>query len=485
MRGELFNLIMDSRDTDTTDILTGIDDLLEPFYQAEKPRSEWRIGIEAEKFGVYAASGTPLTYYGSQGVQAIFHELCERYGWSEVREFKEGDVIALQKDDASITLEPGAQLEFSGSPLKTVHEICDEFRGHMAEIRSISRPLGIVWFGLGFHPFAKQEDLIWVPKLRYSIMREYLPSKGARALDMMRRTGTVQANADYESEADAIRKVRVALAIQPIVTALFANSPFIEKRIGERLSERAQVWLDVDKDRCGILPFAWEEDFSYRRYVEWALDVPMFLIKRGDTILKNTGQTFRSFLKEGFQGVRAAKADWTTHLRTLFPEVRLTNTIEVRGADAQAISLVCALPALWKGIFYDEQALGETERLISPLNAEELEKVRPEIAKKALRARVGNRLVLEWATEIVEIAHRGLKRLGHLNSKGEDETIHLNRLRRLVRSERTPAEALLAEIDPAIHLQSQLIARACRPSAINEVNPSVIIDGTGDDRECP
>jgi glutamate--cysteine ligase len=292
----------------------------------------------------------------------------------------------------------------------------------------------------------------------------------------MCRTATVQANFDYRDETDAVRKLRVALAIQPVVTALFANSPFIEGRIGTRLSERAAVWLDVDPDRCGILPFAWNEDFSYQRYVEWALDAPMFFFKRGTRIVQNTGQTFRTFLRDGFQGEQATLSDWTTHLGTLFPEVRLKNTIEVRGADAQSISLVCALPALWKGILYDGQALSEAEQLISILTPSQVQEARPEIARDALRARLAGRFVIEWALEVVEIAHRGLARLGCRNSVAEDETVHLARLRRLVANAQTPAQALLKQFEPTIDLRSQLIEHASRLSTKSGIDPWILSD---------
>lgn len=445
------------------DKIKGIDDLLEPFYEAEKPRSRFRVGIEAEKFGVYADNGLPLSYYGPRGVQAIFRQLCEHFGWIEEREFSKGEVIALRRKNVSLTLEPGAQLELSSAPHDTIHGICAEFRGHMEELQYISDKIGVVWFGLGFHPFARQDDLPWVPKLRYGIMRKYLPTKGNRALDMMRRTGTIQANLDYSSEEDAARKIRIALALQPIVTAIFANSPFVEKQIGDRLCERSHVWLNVDPDRCGILPFAWEKDFSYQRYIEWALDVPMFLIKRDHKIFTNTGQTFGSFIHDGYKGIKATRTDWDTHLSTLFPEVRLKNTLEVRGADAQTISLVCALPAIWKGLLYSDEALDRAESLITPLNPTIVQEAREEISRNALRARLGGRWMLEWAAEVVEIAYQGLKQLNALNHNGEDETVHLARLRRLIGKAQTPAEAMLEQLDPMIDLQQQLIDQAMRP----------------------
>lgn len=440
--------------------LRDIDDLLAPFHEAEKPRPRWRIGTEAEKFGVRRADGSPVGFEGKDGVKTILFELCDRHGWFAEREHEGGEVISLRRGDASITLEPGAQLELSGAPLGSIHQTCAEFRGHMAELRDISDELGIAWLGLGFHPFARQEALPWVPKLRYGVMKHYLPTRGTRALDMMQRTATVQANLDYDSEADAARKLRVTLALGPVVTAMFANSPFYEGHATGERSHRAAVWLDVDPDRTGLLPFAWSEDFGYRDYVEWALDAPMFLVKRNGKVLKNTGQTFRAFLADGFSGARATRSDWTTHLNTLFPDVRLKNTLEIRGADSQPTSMVCALPALMKGLLYDEEALSAAEALVSGLHYDEVLAVRAQVPREALAATLRGRPLADWARDVLAIAEAGLRRQGNLDRQGRDESIHLARLHALVRDGRCPADAMLAEIDGEKDLLPQILEKA-------------------------
>lgn len=390
----------------------------------------------------------------------VLAELVDRHGWFPARETSSGDVISLQRGDASITLEPGGQLELSGAPLTSIHQTCAEFRGHMAELRDISVELGIAWLGLGFHPLASQDDLPWVPKLRYGLMKRYLPTRGSMALDMMRRTATVQANFDYESEADAARKLRVSLALSPVITAIFANSPFVEGRATGERSHRARVWLNTDPDRSGLLPFAWKDDFGYRDYVEWGLDVPMFGFKRDGTLVTNTPQTFRGFMRDGFGGHAATAGDWVTHLNTLFPEVRLKNILEVRGADGQPTSMVCAMPALLKGILYEEKALAAAEELVSHLDHDRVAAARGDIADRGLRAELGGREVLDWAGRVLEIAEGGLERLSHLNRKGEDERVHLTKLRALIESGRCPADELLDEIDQSAPLLPQLLDKA-------------------------
>jgi glutamate--cysteine ligase len=313
---------------------------------------------------------------------------------------------------------------------------------------------------LGFHPFARLPELPRVPKLRYGIMEQYLPTRGSRPLDMMFRTSTVQANLDYSSEADAIRKLRVSLALQPIVTAMFANSPCYENHLGSRLSERADVWLHMDPDRTGLLPFAWDREMSFQRYVDWALDVPMFLIKRGAHVVPNTHQTFRKFLREGSEGQRATVGDWKTHINTLFPEVRLKNTLEMRGADAQPTDLICALPSLWKGLLYDDRALEQAERLITPLNPSILDAARSEIARDALSARLLGRSLQEWASEVVQIAWDGLDRQARKNDKGETETVHLSRLRSQVAEGKTAATLLRSRVAGATDFRAAVIEAA-------------------------
>jgi glutamate--cysteine ligase len=442
---------------DNDAVITNADDLLEPFFSACKPPSEFRVGTEAEKFGWRRGARSALPFTGPSSVQAVLLALAQRFEWQPERETADGEIIALRRGQSSVTLEPAGQLELSGAPHASIHDTQREFEQHFSELRTVSDPLDIAWFSLGFHPFARQAELPHVPKLRYGIMERYLPTRGNRALDMMRRTCTVQANLDYASEHDAIRKLRVGLALQPITTALFANSPYYEGRKSELLSQRADVWLSVDPDRTGLLPFAWERDMSFRKYVEWALDVPMFLIRRGDRVEANTQQTFRAFLRDGRHGERAMLSDWRTHINTLFPEVRLKNTLEMRGADAQTAH-TCALPALWKGLMYDETALAKAEQLISPLSAAALEPLRLPIAQRGLRVNLLGRPLHEWAVEMLEIAHAGLTRLAVLNRNGESEAVHLLGIERLAQSGDSPANALLAALGDETDFNDRVIA---------------------------
>ncbi len=427
--------------------VASVDQLVGYILGFARPASEFRIGAEAEKFGVYA-DGRPIPYAGDRGVHAVLERLAERHDWALEAEHDGGAIIALSRGKASITLEPGGQLELSGAPQTSIHATCAEFRGHMAELAEISRELGIQWLGLGFHPFARQEDLDWVPKARYAIMREYLPTQGKHALDMMRRTATVQANVDFADEHDLVRKLRTAMGISSIVTAIFANSPIVEGKPSGYLSYRSFCWLDTDPDRSGILPFVFEDSFDVRRYVEWALDVPMFLVKRGDRVMRNTSQTFRVFLKEGIEGHRANLVDWEMHLNTLFPEVRLKRTIEVRGADSLPTDLTCALPALWKGILYDGDAMDAAWALVRAMTIAERETLRAEVPRLGLGARLGRHALRDVAKALIDVAYDGLKRLRVLSRDGNDESVHLDRLREMIHADGSPAEHLLARWRP-------------------------------------
>ena len=437
------------------------DDLLAPFVTAFTPPDLWRVGTEAEKFGLLADTLAPLPYEGERSVTAVLTALEELFGWFPEREYDGAAIIALKRGEASITLEPGGQLELSGSPVGTIHDTQAEWEQHMFELHDIGQRLGIVWLGLGFHPFAQQADLPWVPKLRYGIMREYLPTRGSMALDMMRRTCTVQANIDYESEADAMRKMRVSLKLSPIVTAMFANSPFIEGRITGERTHRARVWLNTDPDRSGLLPFAWSERAGFEDYIQWALDVPMFMVKRGSKAVKNTGQTFRAFMRDGFQGTEATLNDWVTHLGTLFPEVRLKKTIELRGADSLPSNLVSALPAIWKGLLYDEKARSRAEALCEPITFASAEAVRPDVAARGLQAEFLGKPMLQWAEQVLEIAQDGLANLHVPDRPGrKDERQYLEPLAALIEHGQTPADALLAKLDQSKPLAPQIIAHA-------------------------
>lgn len=442
--------------------LRGEDDLYELFRESEKPASAWKIGAEVEKIGVDRQTGEALRYGdpGLRNVPTILHTLIERHGWVSEPEVPGGPLLALRRGQASVTLEPGGQLELSGAPLGDIHAIATEARGHLDELRSISDELGLAWLGLGFHPTARQADLDWVPKSRYGIMQIYLPSRGAYGLDMMRRTATVQANYDYLDERDALRKLRVSMRLAPVTTAMFANSPFVEGHRWGGRSYRAQVWLDVDNSRAGLVPAVWHDGARYEDYVNWALDAPMFLIKRDKEVVENTGQTFRSFLRHGFRGHRATTTDWETHVNSVFPEVRLKRTLEIRGADCQGPATLHALPALWTGIFYDERALAEAEALSADFSHDEVAGVRKFVPGQALHAPFRGATLLPVAQRLLEIAEGGLERRARRNHSGHDERIYLAGLRSLLEHGQCPADVLLTGLPEGPLSLARLIERA-------------------------
>jgi glutamate--cysteine ligase len=439
------------------------DDLLAPFAEAGKPKAGWRVGAETEKFGVDRASGAPLPYEGERSVLRVFQLLRERHGWREERESADGPVVALRRGAAGITLEPGGQLELSGSPFPNVHHVAAELDQHLAELAALSGELDLAWLGSGFHPLATQAELPWVPKARYRIMRDYFPQHGHRGIDMMRRTATVQVNLDYADEADAMRKLRVALRLSPIVSAMLANAPFLEGRVapGYR-SVRAEVWLDVDPERTGLLPALMVPGCRFEDYVRWALEVPMFLFKRDGRVVANTGQTFRSFWQHGYHGHRATLPDWEQHLTTLFPEVRLKGFLEMRCADSLPRALCASVPALWVGLLYDARALDGAEALGERFAVAELEAVREQVARLGPGARLGNRPLRELGAELLELAQGGLERRGQLDASGTDERRHLCALARLVEQGRCPADeavdGLGDGLDPAA-LRMEILRR--------------------------
>ncbi len=442
--------------------ITSYDELLSLFHESIKPVEKFRVGAEMEKFGVFE-NGDPVPYEGENGVLALMKELAVTGGWNTEAETEGGPLLALLKDGASITLEPGSQFELSGAPLETCHQICAEFRGHLADLAPFSERHGIKWLGLGFHPFATRAqysgEASRVPKQRYSIMREYLPTRGGLALDMMLRTATVQANYDYLSEDDAMMKMRVALKLAPLTTALFANSPFVEGKAFGGKSMRAKVWLDTDPDRSGLVPMVWKRNSKFVDYVEWALDVPMFMFKRDGQKMANTGQSFRSFWKSGYQGHKPNMGDWKTHLNTLFPEVRLKNTIEIRGADTQGAKMACTLPALWTGIFYDKQALAEAEALTHDWTYDEVNATRKEVWNKGLGARFRGATLQPVAEKVLTLAAGGLERRRNLSPSGKDERAHLARLEELVAKGQSPADLLLEGLEYMRDPRAEIIAR--------------------------
>ena len=439
--------------------LRSVDDLAQVFRAAEKPAARHLIGAEAEKIGVFR-DGRPLPYDGPASVLAIFADLT-RFGWQPERESEGAPVIALRRGSASITLEPGSQLELSGAALPDVHQVSAEIDQHLAELRDVSARLGLAWLGVGFHPIARQADLGWVPKQRYAIMREYLPTKGSGAHDMMRRTATVQANFDYSSEADAMLKLGVSLRLSPILHAMTANAPFYERRVADAKSVRGDVWLRMDPTRSGLIERVWRSTSpAYRDYVEYALDSGMFLFKREGRVIANTGQTFRSFLADGYQGERALLRDWKLHLQTLFPEVRLKNTLELRSCDSQSRALQSAIVALMTGLLYDERALEQAWSLVADLDYDRVQADRPALVRQGLAGTLAGQPLRSFALRTLEIARGGLQRRARLDAAGRDERVYLEPLSRLIESDRCPADELLAGLEPNAELTpGELIAR--------------------------
>lgn len=429
--------------------LRGEEDLYALFTRAFRPTASL-VGIECERVALFD-DGAPLHYEGDArhpGVRAILDALVAEHGWTPVRDYEGAPVLALVRGGASITLEPGSQFELSGAPLDSVHAVAAELEQTRDEFASLHLTRGLNLLGLGFQPFAKQSDLDWVPKSRYPIMREYLPTRGQYGLDMMRRTATVQANFDYRDERDAMRKLRAGLALSPVATALFANSPFVEgARTGEK-SHRATVWLDVDNDRAGLLPFAWKDDATFRDYVQWALDVPMFIVKHGAEVKRATHLTFRRFMAEGFDGVPATESDWETHVNTLFPEARLKRTIEVRGADSVPLRYAAGLPALWLAALYDDEALSAVEARCVSLGHDAWAAARPRIAYEGLRAKVANTTVGEVAREVLAVCAKALAKRAKRDAQGRDERVYLDPLIALAADDRSVSDALFTGYDP-------------------------------------
>ncbi len=423
------------------DPVESVDQQVDVLREGEKPPEQWRVGTEHEKIGLYAGSWTPVPYEGERGIGALLGRVAELGGWEPVQE--RGRTIALRGDGASITLEPGGQLELSGAPLRTIHETCDEFHRHLALMQEACEPLGIVWLGLGINPLFGVADVPMMPKERYRIMREYLPRRGPLALEMMLATATVQANFDWASEADMVAKLRMALGVSPVVSAIFANSSLSEGKANGFVSRRLHAWQHTDPDRTGMLGFAYDDDFGYRRYVEWALDVPMFFVVRDGQWRAADGTTFRQFLESGLDGVRPTLEDFDRHLTTLFPEVRLKRFLEVRGADAVPPGLTCSLPALWKGLLYDaESRAAAWDRVrVHPLEAREA--ARGDVARRGLAARYGAEPMLEVARDVARIARDGLRRIAHAGRRDADETDFLDPVFETLAEGRSPGQVVV------------------------------------------
>lgn len=421
-------------------------ELVEYLESGCKPASEWRLGTEHEKFGFTTSDLRPLPYEGASGIYAMLEGLASQFGWRRVSE--QGKLIALLDDNgASVTLEPGGQLELSGALLDNVHQTCDEVYTHLKQVKTIAEPLGIAFLGMGFQPKWERKDTEWMPKGRYRIMRDYMAKRGNLGLDMMSRTCTVQVNLDFGSEADMVKKFQVSLALQPIATALFANSPFVDGKPCGYVSYRSHVWEDTDPDRTGMLPFVFDSSMGFERYVDYMLDVPMYFVYRDGEYLDASGQSFRDFLNgtlPALPGEKPLMKDWEDHLTTAFPEVRLKRYMEMRGADGGPWRKLCALPAFWAGLLYDNTSLDAAWDIVKDWSMEERLQLRVDAPRLGLKTKIRNRTLQDIALESLELASAGLSGRNRLGASGENETGFLEPLFANVQAGLTPAEKKLA-----------------------------------------
>jgi glutamate--cysteine ligase len=439
-----------STDVNDTTPIGSRDELVETIASGAKPKTRWRIGTEHEKLGFSVADLGPVSYEGPHGIQRLLECMAGLLGWKPA--YDKGNIIALADpvSGGTISLEPGGQFELSGAPLVNLHQTAREIHAHLAQVREAAQPLGVGFLGIGLSPKWPLEETPRMPRTRHQIMARYMPKVGRRGLDMMFRTCTVQVNLDFGSEADMVRKMRVGLALQPVATALFANSPFIDGKPNGLLSNRAEIWKDVDPDRTGILPFVFDEGFGYEAYVDWALDVPLYFVKRGDIYHDVAGASFRDLMAgdlKALPGEKATMSDWYNHLTTLFPDVRLKTFIEMRGADGGPFRRLVALPALWTGLLYDQGALDAAWDMVRDWTPAEILSLRNEVPKSALKTRFRTETVLDVARRVVSLAGEGLRRRGFVAAGGGDEAVHLDPLREIIERGETRAEKLVREYE--------------------------------------
>jgi glutamate--cysteine ligase len=411
-----------------------------------KPKEDWRIGTEHEKFGYSKETLLPLPYEGACSIRAMLEGLRDGHGWDPVEEG--GKLIGLVKDGANVSLEPGGQLELSGAPVETIHETCDEVNAHLREVRDVADRIGAGFIGLGAAPEWTHEQMDLMPKGRYKLMNEYMTKVGTMGRVMMRRTCTVQVNLDFGSEADMVQKLRVALALQPVATALFANSPFFEGKPNGHKSWRSRVWRDLDAARTGMLPWAFEDGMGFERWVDYALDVPMYFVYRDGQYIDALGQSFRDFLKgklPALPGEKPTLSDWADHLTTAFPEARIKKFIEMRGADGGPWRRLCALPAFWVGLMYDQSALDGAWDLAKGWDAETREGLRVAASVDGLQAELNGVKMHDLAREVVALSEHGLKARARTGAGGmvPDETHFLNALKESIETGKVPADELL------------------------------------------
>jgi glutamate--cysteine ligase len=422
------------------------DALVAWFAEGVKPKAEFRIGTEHEKFPFTIEGHRPIPYEGRRSIRSLLEGMQHLLGWEPITE--DGNIIGMfdVTGGGAISLEPGGQFELSGAPVETVHHTCSELMSHLAQLREVARPLGIGFLGLGMTPDWTRAEIPTMPKGRYRIMTAYMPKVGKYGLDMMYRTCTVQTNLDFSSEADMVQKLRVSLALQPVATALFANSPFTEGKPNGFLSFRSEIWRDTDNARAGMLPWAFEPGMGFERWVDYALDVPMYFVKRGDKYIDVAGKSFRDLLAgklDVLPGERATISDWANHVSTIFPEVRLKRYLEMRGADSGPWRRLPAFAAFWAGILYDDDSLDAAWDLVKGWTAEERQKLRDDVPRLGFKAEIRGRNVLSLAKDTLRMSERGLARRRRVNDWGHDESWYLRPIQDFVARGITPAEELL------------------------------------------
>jgi len=434
---------------DTTDFrpIEGRDELVAYLAQGNKPREKWRIGTEHEKFPFYIDGNAPVPYGGERGIRAILEGMQRTLGWEPILD--ENRIIGLVEPtgQGAISLEPGGQFELSGAPLETIHQTCREGNAHLAQLREIAEPLGIRFLGLGGSPKWRLSETPRMPKSRYEIMTAYMPKVGTMGLDMMYRTCTIQVNLDFSSETDMRRKMQVSLKLQPLATALFANSPFTDGKPNGLQSWRGEIWTDTDNQRSGVLPFCFSPEFGFADYVEWALDVPMYFVIRDGRYHDMTHMTFRQFMNgaarnEVTDGMPTI-GDWANHLSTLFPDVRLKHFLEMRGADGGPWRRICALPAFWVGLLYDEEALNDAEALTADWTYEEVVAMRNAVPAEGIATAFRNTTLRDVGRDVLAISRKGLKNRNRLNRDGFDETNFLSTLDEVVARGTTSAQEMV------------------------------------------
>lgn len=436
-----------ARDTTDQTPLTSVSELSDYLASGARPKEQFRLGTEHEKFAFFRADHSPVPYFGDASISALLKGMEAKLGWEPILDREHIIGLAEPTGMGAISIEPGGQFELSGAPLETIHETCRESNRHLEVLREVAEPMGIRFLGIGGSPKWSLAETPRMPKSRYEIMTRYMPKVGAHGLDMMYRTCTIQVNLDFSSETDMARKMRLSMKLQPVATALFASSPFTEGRPNGLLSWRGDIWRDTDNQRSGLLPFVFRQDFGFHDYVEWALDVPMYFVVRDGKYHDCTHVTFRQFMNGALKGEIAdwepTMGDWTNHLSTLFPDVRLKRFLEMRGADGGPWRRICALPAFWVGLLYDEGALAAAEELTAQWSYDDVLGLRNAVPAAGLKTEIAGRPLLEVTRDILAISSAGLKSRNRLNEEGQDETVFLASLEEIIAKKATLAEDLL------------------------------------------